>query len=59
MRVSTAFKKYGLLIGDQLLQVNGVAVKTQEELLHYIEDFKDFSSLLFERRKFQFFVNIK
>lgn len=52
-------KNYGLLIGDQLMQVNGVVVKSQDELLQYIENFKDFSSLLFSRRKFQFFVNIK
>jgi hypothetical protein len=59
VKLSQHFKSYGLLLGDQLLQVNGIVVKDQAELLHYIEDFKDFSSLLFERRKFQFFVNIK
>jgi len=58
VKLSQHFKSYGLLLGDRLLQVNGVNVKNQAELLHYIEDFKDFSSLLFERRKFQFFVNI-
>ncbi len=29
------------------------------ELRKYIENFKDFSSLLFSRRNFQFFVDIK
>ncbi|QSZ40849.1 PDZ domain-containing protein [Sulfurimonas aquatica] len=53
------FSNYGLILGDQLMQVNGVRVKTQDELLRYIEDFKEFSSLLFMRRNFQFFVNIK
>jgi len=53
------FIDYGLLLGDQLLQVNGVKVKNQNELLSYIENFKDFSSLLFSRRNFQFFVDIK
>jgi hypothetical protein len=59
IELSEAFKVYGLALGDRLLQVNGKSVSNQDELQHYIEDFKDFSSLLFERRKFQFFVNIK
>lgn len=58
-KLSQMFLDYGLLLGDRLLQVNGVEVKTQKELRKYIEDFKDFSGLLFERRNFQFFVNIK
>jgi hypothetical protein len=53
------FKKYGLLVGDRLLWVNGVSVKNQMQLRAYMQDFKDYSSLLFERRDFQFFVNIK
>lgn len=59
VQLSAAFKKYGLIVGDRLKQVNGVGVKTQAELRRYIEDFKDYSTLLFERRNFQFFVNIK
>ncbi|MBL1243014.1 MAG: PDZ domain-containing protein [Sulfurimonas sp.] len=57
--LSKEFIDYGLLIGDQLLQVNSVEVKNQNELRKYIENFKDFSSLLFSRRNFQFFVDIK
>ena len=57
--LSKHFIEYGLQKGDQLLQVNGVKVKNQDELLRYIENFKDFSSLLFSRRNFQFFVKIK
>lgn len=53
------FKEYGMKLGDRLIQVNGVRVKNQDELREYIENFKDFSSLVFERRNFQFFVNIK
>jgi hypothetical protein len=53
------FQKYGLLVGDRLLEVNKVGVKTQEELRSYLENFKDYSALLFERDNFQFFVNIK
>ncbi len=53
------FKDYGMQLGDKLIQVNGVRVKNQDELREYVENFKDFSRLLFERKNFQFFVNIK
>lgn len=59
VRLSKYFKDYGLVLGDKLMQVNGVRVTNQKELLRYIENFKDFSTLLFERKNFQFFVNIK
>ncbi len=58
-RLSQEFQSYGLKVGDRLLGVNAVAVNNQEQLRLYIENFKDYSSLLFERNKFQFFVNIK
>lgn len=53
------FKDYGMQLGDKLIQVNGVHVKNQDELREYVENFQDFSRLLFERKNFQFFVNIK
>lgn len=59
VKLSERFIEYGLLVGDRLMQVNGVKVDNQDELREYIEDFKDFSRLLFSRRNFQFFVNIK
>ena len=59
VKLSPAFKEYGLVLGDRLIQVHGVKIKTQEELRKYIEDYKDFSTLLFERKNFEFFVNIK
>jgi len=59
VKLSQEFKVYGLHVGDRLISVNGVLVKTQEQLRKYIEDFNDYSSLLFERNDFQFFVNIK
>lgn len=59
LKLSQKFLDFGLIVGDRLMQVNGVKVKSETELRKYIEDFKNFSSLLFERRKFQFFVNIK
>lgn len=58
-KVKNEFENYGIKVGDKLIQVNGVVVKNQNELRKYIENFKDYSSLLFERNKFQFFVNIK
>lgn len=57
--INKEFKSYGLEIGDRLLQVNGVKVNTQKELKEYIENYKEFSSLLFTRNGFEFFVNIK
>ena len=57
--LSKIFQNYGLKIGDKLIQVNGVQIKNQNELRHYIENFEEYASLLFERNKFQFFVNIK
>ena len=59
VKLNKHFKEYGLKLGDRLIQVNGVRVKNQDELREYVENFKDFSSLLFERNNFQFFVNIK
>jgi hypothetical protein len=58
-KLNGVFKSYGLQVGDRLIQVNGKRVKTQKELREYIEKFKDYSSLVFERKNFQFFVNIK
>ncbi|WP_428738368.1 DUF7488 domain-containing protein [Sulfurimonas sp.] len=59
VKLSKHFKEYGLKLGDRLIQVNGVRIKNQDELREYVENFKDFSTLLFERNNFQFFVNIK
>jgi len=58
-KVSGFFKNYGLKNRDRLIQVNGVGVKNQKELRENIENFKNYSSLLFERDGFEFFVNIK
>ncbi|WP_457749068.1 DUF7488 domain-containing protein [Sulfurimonas sp.] len=62
LHVSALNKKsqtYGLKLGDKLIQVNGVSVKSQDQLRRYIKNFKEHASLLFERNNFQFFVNIK
>jgi len=59
VKLEKGFKNYGLKIGDRLIKVNSVYVKSEADLRKYIENFKDFSSLLFEREDFQFFVNLK
>jgi len=58
LKIGDEFKKYGLLVGDKLLQVNGKKVNTISDIRKNIEDFKHFASLLFTRENFQFFVNI-
>ncbi len=58
VKISEKSKKYGLKLGDKLLQTNGVAIKNQQELLKKVSDSKDGTTLLFERDNFQFFVNI-
>lgn len=57
-KMEQSFRNYGLLIGDKLIQVNGREVQNEQELMKCISNFKEFSSLLFEREDFQFFVHI-
>jgi hypothetical protein len=57
-KLENNFRNYGLILGDKLLQVNGKKVQNEQDLIEYISNFKDFSSLLFERNNFQFFVQI-
>ncbi|MFA6192295.1 MAG: PDZ domain-containing protein [Sulfurimonas sp.] len=58
IKINEKSKKYGLKAGDKLLQINGVNIKNQQELLKKVSDSKDGTTLLFERDNFQFFVNI-
>jgi len=58
-QIGGAFKKYGLHIGDRLIQLDGVRIANQKELREYLQKRKAYSSMLFERNGFQFFVNIK
>ena len=58
IRVGDKYKKYGLDIGDRLIQVNGNKVNSISDIRAYIDDFTHFASLLFTRNHFQFFVNI-
>lgn len=58
-KLSGGAQAYGLKLGDQILQVNGKKVLTQEELRHRIAG-KDFEiRLLVQRDGFQFFVQIQ
>lgn len=59
LKINDQFKKYGLLVGDKLLQVNRKKVNCIDDIKDNIENFKQVASLLFSRRNFQFFVNIE
>ena len=58
LKISDKFEKYGLKVGDRLLKINEKYIYSIEDLGSNLESFKQFSSLLFERDDFQFFVNI-
>lgn len=57
-KIEQKSQNYGLLLGDKLIQVNGKIVDTQQDVMESISNFKDISTLLFERENFQFFVQI-
>lgn len=59
IRLDANRKDYGLKLGDRLIQVNAVKVKSTTDVLKNISNFKNFSSLLFLRDGFEFFVKIK
>jgi S1-C subfamily serine protease len=59
VKIEKKFKNYGIKEGDRLIQIDGVLVKNQKELREYLQSAKDYTSLLFERDGFEFFVNIK
>jgi hypothetical protein len=58
IKIDEKAKRYGLILGDKLLQANGMKITNQQELTQKIATLKSNSSLLFERREFQFFVNV-
>lgn len=58
MSIGKKYIKYGLNVGDRLIQVNGKKVNTIDDIRKNIVDFKHSASLLFSRNDFQFFVNI-
>ena len=57
-RVTKDAQKYGLKISDKLLQVDGIEVKNMQDIIKNVQSGKKFVSLLFERRGFQFFVQV-
>ncbi|MCX6053162.1 MAG: PDZ domain-containing protein [Campylobacterales bacterium] len=58
IKIDEQAKKYGLKLGDKLLQVDGIKITNQQELTKNISSFKNNANLLFERNDFQFFVNV-
>jgi len=56
--IQREYKSYGLHLGDKLLKVNSTVVNTQKDVRDNILKFDEFTSLLFERNDFQFFINI-
>ena len=58
---SLTSRKFGLELGDKLIQVNGKKVTTTKDVLTNISSIKDkeFISLLFTRNGFEFFINIE
>jgi hypothetical protein len=59
VKIAPKAKKYQLLKGDKLLQINGVEIKSQQDILNELAKSQKESYLLFERRNFQFFIHIK
>lgn len=58
IKIEPKAKKYGLRLGDRLLEVNNQEVSTEEEIVKSISQRKEKSQLLFERNHFQFFVKV-
>jgi hypothetical protein len=58
LKVSDAFSKYGLKIGDKLIKIDSSVISGYDDLSDNLISFEKKSSLLFERNGFQFFVNI-
>lgn len=56
--LDTAKVKNGLHRGDQLLQVNGIRVANQEDVLGALSNASKEKNFLFQRDSFQFFVQI-
>jgi len=59
VKISSNARKYGLKIGDNLLQINYKNIKNEKEMRKIFSVNRDFSILLFQRDNFQFFVTIK
>lgn len=58
VKIEKKAQKYGLKLGDKLLQINRKNITNEEEILKIISQNRNSSNLLFERDDFQFFVKI-
>ncbi len=57
-KIDEKSNKYGLKVGDKLLQANGMVITNAQDLSKKLSDTKKGASLLFDRNDFQFFVNV-
>lgn len=51
-------ERYGLKIGDKLIQIDTKSVKNEQEIFDMMSDSKKSANLLFQREQFQFFVKL-
>ena len=58
VKIEKKAQKYGLKLGDKLLQINQKNITNEEEILKIISQDTNSSNLLFQRDHFQFFVKI-
>ncbi len=58
VKIEKKAEKYGLDLGDKLLQINLKDITNKEDILKIISQSKDSSHLLFEREQFQFFIRV-
>ncbi|WP_310440924.1 PDZ domain-containing protein [Sulfurimonas sp.] len=58
VKIDKDANKYGLKIGDKLLQVNTKDIKNEEEIYDVLDNPKESINLLFQRDNFQFFVKV-
>ena len=57
-KIAQKAKKYQLVIGDQLIQINEEDIKTKQDILQKLANSKESTYLLFQRRQFQFFIRV-
>ncbi|MEA3331586.1 MAG: PDZ domain-containing protein [Campylobacterota bacterium] len=58
VKIEKKAEKYGLKLGDRLLQINQTDIFNEEDIIKTILQTKNSSNLLLQRDGFQFFVNV-
>lgn len=58
VKIEKKAEKYGLKLGDKLLQINQKEITNEEDILKTISQSKNASNLLFQREQFQFFIRV-